>query len=609
MVIGMKVNEKIKTVFNFLWLILFVSVYIVMAISNTMLPISAYVLFYLSTVRDFLVLGSIVGIIVDYIENRKNTNNKQLLFLIFRLTILFIVYYVAYIQNREIDSMILWLMILFAITANHQQEDRILEICFWIGVTIVILAFFLSITGLIENNRGNSFGFSYRTHYTCFLMCMALVYAIIKDGWFTWVGELGLVALDAYVLWLGGKTAFICLLLLTVALMWRHFRRNGGRPFQDKKKYGYAISSVFWLLYLPIYGMDWIANKVRMVKMRNFMIQLMKYSFLIGAALTYALTISYATVPMMWIKLMGSSTLVSRLFQNLISFEEFPLTLFGNDVTQVGFSGSEKVTRLYYAIDGAYVKLPIQYGIIITIILIGLMTWVQVRLYMNHRFFPMFVISIFALDCILEYQMINLSYNVFIMMAFCVLSGKPGIDACDKLELSRWTTGQRWGLATSMVMAFTAFGIWCVTAYQITSWRGWTPDYDATVVVPGDFMNGDSISRLTRVRNYLAFHEDTACIVQDNSDKNWLIDNDIGAERITVCNSFDIDEMLTNADRLIQEKNLPSRLTVCTYDIQLGRVSRHAKDLGIPINSLTLKAKNEYMMLFAEEQWKTLWGE
>ena len=55
MVIGMKVNEKIKTVFNFLWLILFVSVYIVMAISNTMLPISAYVLFYLSTVRDFLV--------------------------------------------------------------------------------------------------------------------------------------------------------------------------------------------------------------------------------------------------------------------------------------------------------------------------------------------------------------------------------------------------------------------------------------------------------------------------------------------------------------------------------------------------------------------------
>ena len=601
--------NRIRKIISIIWLILFTFSYFIMTYNNTMIPGNFNLLFYLSLIRDNLILVSIVGIVLNYLSESGDNPKKGLFVLAFKLAILLMCYYIAYLSSSNQDNFTIWLMIVFAITADAWEEDVLLKIGFTIGTLIVVIVFFLSITGIIENNRGSSFGFTYRTHYACFLLCMALVYTIIKDGWFTWIGELGLIALDVYVFWLGGKTAFICLSLLTVALMWRHYRRNEGRPFQDKKRYGYMIPAVFRLLYLPICGEDWIANKARIARMKNAVIQFVKYSFLIGAALTYAFTFSYAIAPMMWIKLMGPSTFVSRLFQNLIGFEEYPLTLFGNAVPQAGFSGSEKVTSLYFAIDGAYAKLPVQYGIIITIILIGLMTWVQVRLYMKHRYFSMFVISIFALDCILEYQMINLSYNVFIMMSFCILSNKPDIIACDKFDLSMWTSRQRCGLASVLVTAFTVFAIWCVTAYKITNWRGWTPDYDATVVIPGDFMNGDSISRLTRAKNYLLFHEGTACIVPDKSYKNWLIDNDIGDERITVCNASDIDEMITNADRLIREKNLPPRLTVCTYDIQQDRVSSHADALGIPVNSLTLKAKNEYMTLFAEEQWKILWGE
>lgn len=88
--------------------------------------------------------------------------------------------------------------------------NKILRSIIHICSSFVFVLFILSITGLVSNNRGNSFGFAYRTDYTCFLLTLTII-----------------------------------------VLMVRYYRANGGVPFQDKDRYG-LISVLFKVLYIPV---------------------------------------------------------------------------------------------------------------------------------------------------------------------------------------------------------------------------------------------------------------------------------------------------------------------------------------------------------------------
>ena len=191
--------------------------------------------------------------------------------------------------------------------------------------------FFLSLLGIIDNNGGNAFGFFYKAEYVSFLLTLGMILIAVTDGRFTWLGELSLICLDAYMLWLHGKTGFLCLFVLTFVILWRHYRHNGGVPFQDKKSYGF-ISYLFFVIYLPVRAADLIAEKLKLIRFKQALKRLMVLSVPICFALNCLLVFTYLPLKSFWESVPVLGTFKDRLKFGLMGFQEFPVRLFGNDI-------------------------------------------------------------------------------------------------------------------------------------------------------------------------------------------------------------------------------------------------------------------------------------
>ena len=610
--------DKARRALAWLWLGLFAVVYFSLAARVTMIDNDFVKIVIPGMARDAFIFIALLSAALEYAANRGAGAKKALGVLAFKLAVIAGAYYVAIKNVSNSNS---WLLLLFAISAERQREDRVLKTGFAIGTAVVAAMFFLSAVGLVENNRNDAFGFIYNTHYACFLLCLALSYAIIRDGRFSWLSELGLVALMVLdLLFVHGKTCFACLFILIVGSFGRHYRALGATPFQDRARYGVVIPAIFRVLYAPFALWDKMARRKKGAdagqpgRAAAFGIWVMKYSFLICCGAMLLLTLSYRYLMPLWERVPWVGSIKARLFLGSFAFEEFPLTLWGSTIPQMGNSLSEHAVTFYYALDSAYVKVLQQFGVVVFALILALLTLAQARLIRRKRYYAAFVLSIFALDCTMEYWIFQMCYDVFILLSFCILKDPTPADAPE--SPSRWARLQTKGaFRAALALALCVLALWSATAFTITGWRGWTPDYGATVVVPGDYIDGVKDARLPEQRTlwagiYMTAHEDAACIVGDAAQKDALVAMGLSPERISVDGESDsIDAMLLNADAMIREKALPRRLTVCTYAMQQALIYRHAKKLRVPVNSLTMNVpKGLYLRSFASEQWKILCG-
>ena len=502
-------------------------------------------------------------------------------------------------------EVLLGTLMITAVAVSGLKEDRLLKTAFSIGAVVVVVFFFLALLGIVANQRGDSFGFTYRTHYASFLISMVLVYSIIKDGWFTWLEEIILLLINVYVLWLKAKTSFVCLFVFTVFVLWRHYRVEHKIPFRNKKEYGF-ISYIFSVIYLPIVLMDKLFELLRVVRIRTIFIRMMKYSFIIWCVINLVLVLTYRSFIDIWKRIPVLDTLDSRMRLSLLGFEEFPIKLFGNYILQIGNSSSETYSPFYFVFDSSYIRLIIQYGLVAFIIVMGLMTFVQFHLYKHGRFFAMFAATIFAMDCFMNYHIRSVAYNAFVVLAFCTLAKKEGAVICDKLKIGLVPKRRRIIGACAVFLALASLFVWCSTAYRITNWRGQIPMYGATLVIPGDYLENKDLL-LDAAGNYLIGNPESVCIVNSGEDVQSMINLGIESDRVYVLESRSIDEMLTKSHEFIRTNNLPSRLTVCANILQMERISLRASALHIPINSLSVKTWSGYLSLFASEQWRLLW--
>lgn len=500
-----------------------------------------------------------------------------------------------------------------AAAASRLREDRLLKGILWIGAGFVLVFFFLSMLGIVENNRGNSFGFIYRTDYACRLLSLALCFCLLKDGRLGWAGELGLIALSLFnFFFVGGKTCFICLLILIPVTLLRHYR-CGGVPYQDAERYGKLIPLLFRGLYFLPSLADRGIKKLRLRRLRPAALALVKWAYPICAGASILLTAIWRLSQPLWDKLPGLGSVKARLLFGRLAMEEYPLSLFGTFIPMAGNGGSEQGPAFYFFLDNAYVAILLRFGVVFLLLFLALMTAAQVRFAREKRPYAMFLLAVFALDCLMDFELMDLSYNVFILLAFCV---HDRADAeTPKREKPALAPGRRRLLGAVCVPLCLLFALWACTAGEIIAWRGWTPTSGATLLVPGSGIDAWKspeleTKRLERARLYLNLKSDAACIVLSPEAKDWLTANGIEAERIRVVGeTSDPGELLLRAQSLIEGEGLPPRLTVCTYAMQQGRFAKAAEALHIPVNSLTMKMPAKwYLPSFAAEQWRVLWG-
>lgn len=266
---------------------------------------------------------------------------------------------------------------------------KTLKIIFFAGVAVIVALFLLSVTGIIENNGEETFGFPYKNAYTSFLLAMALVYLVITDGKVTPLGLAGYACLTGFVLWIGGKTDFVLLLVLTAVLALKYF------------------------------------NKLRDGKVKKSILSGVRFAFPAVCAVNYILVLSYRVLNGFWLAAPGMKTFGDRLYFARLAFEEYPLTLFG---TYIPFTGSfeDKVTDLFFVLDSAYVKYIFGYGIVPFIAVMTALTALMFCLYGGKRYVQMFALALYSVDLAMNGLAIYLVLIIVFVIA-CSLSGKENI--------------------------------------------------------------------------------------------------------------------------------------------------------------------------------------
>ena len=484
--------------------------------------------------------------------------------------------------------------------------NRALRIVILIASAIITSVTILSLLGILSNYYGNSFGFGHKNGYACAILSILLIYAVVSNGWLTWIGELVFIALDLYILWVGGKTEFVCLLMLVVVLMWRHYRKNNGIPFQDRKAYG-CLRYFFVILYLPVVLLDRIAERIRLFRIKSAVTGILQFSFPILFGLSILLALSYRQYMDILNVIPISSTFGDRLMFSLMGFEAYPVTLFGTPIETVVPSG-EIDTSLYFVIDSGYTRLLLEYGIVPMIVFLVAVTSSMVILHKKRFDLAVSCLSLLAVIFFMEFGVLPYIILMLVFLpAYCIYSKQPDIAYCERLNLSSLVPVQRWVFGVTAAVLIVSFALWSVTAYRITSWRGWMPEYNATLVVPRSLLEAED-DLLAEAALYLREHSDSYCIVECETDRDFLVSGGIDEGRIYIYRSTSIDDMLVDAHRIIEDNDLPERLTILAYSMQMERIYRHAEVLHIPVNSIPIKPTHKYLRLFGTEQWRLICG-
>ncbi len=524
--------------------------------------------------------------------------------------------------EREEDS-ILILCVMAALCVDYNYRI-ILKTAYRCGVIIVLVTFILSMLGLIENNRGNSFGFIYRTDYACHLLFLFLIFCFYYSGYLSWQGELGIFAMTLInIVFIKGKTSYICMAIVVFVTYLSHYRRINRIPFQEENK---IIRMIFKIIYLPIVAADKMIKLIgntSVTRIRSIVRVINKYSFIIWAIVMIGLTMMYAYVPVKLFDFIPKSGSVrARLRLGILGFEQFPIKLFGNRIPQRGAGGTEGYIPFYYFLDSSYIRMILQSGLIVFTVIVGLMTYIQIRLYKEKMYYNMFILAIVALDCAMEHHIVDFSYNTFALLTWATLASRD-LENIEPILLNikntRLIISKPFRLAYIIVVGFICLAIGCslFASYEISTFRAHEPTSTSTVILTGNSLDGFKSEKLLdrkidSVKNFLKFKENSACILSGTEDeisymREQLVNSKINDSRLYEVESSSIENTIKDSIILIKENNLPKRKAFCSFKPQQKRIWELAHRNGIPINVLNAKMPAEmYVPFYLVEQIKLI---
>ena len=585
---------------------------------TTFISLGAATIFldYLFILVTALAFGlAIYTVILSAFNTYNNRNKSRLATLLLQLFLLLLSYVYWF---RSSDNTCVLVMVWLGISSAHKNPYRVLRLALIIGITYVILAFFLSMCGIIANNRGNSFGFIYRTDYACHLLFLLLAYCFYTADRPSCRGELGILAVFLYnLLIVGGKTADLCMACVLFATYGRHYQIEKRVPYQDKPL---PIALLFRILYLPCILADRLFRVFIKEKTKKIFRLACLWSFLLFAGIMLVITLAYHWIPVKWLDAFPIlSSFRARLMLGIVGFDIYPISLFGNSVISHGNGGTEGTVDFYYFLDCSYIKMLIEYGLIIFILTLTVMTVLQYRLYKNRRWYECFLLAVAALDCTMEHHLTDISYNLFAVLMLCSLnpedSGPPRLPSIRRKNRNSpgWVRFRRIYALISVILFIPA----AFTAYRITTASGTAiPTNHAVIILPGNYGESFALEEITTQRaaaaaNYMLRHSDSVCVTsgRDAEDLCLYLENaGISTERLYTDTSSDtLAEALQYADELIARENLTSRKTVCAAAPERERVKEIAHTLGTPVNILSFQLHGiHYGLCFVSEQVKLL---
>ena len=330
--------------------------------------------------------------------NWKNGKNKITLTM-FLIGILFlIIYYFSGKKN-------LLIMFIALISLKNTDKNKIIKAALITYIITYSLVIFASIIGLIPDwtyTRGetirHSFGFSYPTITMVYYLMIILMYIYTRKSKIT-IYEIIILEIINVFLYnsTAGRTTYILVTIVLILLVLKKAK------FLD------------FLLKKDIFQ--------KMLKGCCYIIPTLAIIFILAMSYLYSINDSFA--------ISMNKMLSNRLQLTCTAFQDYDVTLFGQDTQWNGWGGfgySENIDTknyVYNYLDNSYARLILDYGVIFTILVIMGYTILLIQNYKKKDYWMIFIIFIILVLSELEPHLIDLNKNIFVICFIPLLEYKP----------------------------------------------------------------------------------------------------------------------------------------------------------------------------------------
>ena len=294
---------------------------------------------------------------------------------------------------RTSSDFMLFSMGIFILGARGVNFDRIIYLYFYVGIIILTLAVFSSLTGVIQNlvyRRGQttgtirqSFGVVYPTDFAAHVLYFVLAYCYLFFEKIS-IKSYFVFCLLAYLLiyFCDARLSAVSLLLLIPVMII-------GKAAQRGKKFAKKIANYYWSV--PI----------------------------LSAYIIFLITYFYNKSNLILEKI--NSLLSGRLALGKKGFEQYGFSIFGQHMVEHSWGGTTGMRMFmtnqskYFFIDSSYIRIMILYGIIALLIVLGIMTFISFRSISNEKYALATVLVVISISAVVEQRLLDVSYDPFLI--------------------------------------------------------------------------------------------------------------------------------------------------------------------------------------------------
>jgi hypothetical protein len=285
---------------------------------------------------------------------------------------------------------LLW-SVAFAFSARHIEFKKIAKFALWVSFVCLLFIVVSSFIGIIPDYLDKTTHPGVTRHYLGFLYCLYPPTILFN------IEALYLYLRNDKIKWF---ELLACLLLSYVFYKFCDARLN------------------FILNVLMIIG-------IGLVKYRGLFPQKLKKSFqrmarylpwIFLACALFSIVISFGYTPhLSWMKKLDS-VLGGRLRMGKLAFQRYGLSAWGQNVVMRGNglrSDGIRSRGEYFYIDCIYVRFLEEYGIILSVLLLAILTIAMHKIWRRKKYMLLVILSVLALHAIVDDLILHLYFNTF----------------------------------------------------------------------------------------------------------------------------------------------------------------------------------------------------
>lgn len=293
--------------------------------------------------------------------------------------------------------------LLLIIGSKGISFQKIIKVYLLVTVPLLLITMGAALSGVTENliyyqeNRAAriSFGICYPTDFSAHVLYSILGYGYLRKEKIRLIEIAGIVltGIGIYI-FCGARVNSMCLLLTAGIFLYQKIKYKNTR----KKGVPYRMNQV-WSSFLALSG----------VICGTFMV---------------VMTILYSSES-------GVLNFLNRMINFRLSYgrkgiDLFGFSLFGEAIPMIGNGGLGEDSVRYFFLDCSYISIALQYGILLLGVILFIHCVIAFRARKEQDWLFLWILSIVAVQCMIEHHMLDLSYNPFLwaLLADLAVRGK-----------------------------------------------------------------------------------------------------------------------------------------------------------------------------------------